>query len=80
MNAMAIAYEAYMRNSRKLNGLELQLIRGKTTLGHAGDIVNQVYDSYQDWETKTRAHYKYSYTVLLNWHSGNFSIKWKKQI
>ena len=39
MNAMAIAYEAYMRNCRKLNGLELQLIRGTTTSDHAGDVV-----------------------------------------
>ena len=59
MNAMAIAYEAYMRNSRKLNGLELQFIWGKTTSGNAGDIVNQVHDSYQDWDTKNRAYYKY---------------------
>ena len=36
-----------------------QSSRGKITSGNAGDIVNQVYDSYQDWETKTRAYYKY---------------------
>ena len=58
MNAMATAYEAYMRNSRKLTGLELQLIRGRTTSGNTSDIFNQVHDSYEDWETKTRAYYK----------------------
>ena len=52
MNAMATAYEAYMRNSRMLTGLELQL---RTTLDNASVIVNQVHDSYQNWETKDRA-------------------------
>ena len=59
MNAMATAYKAYLRNSRKLTGLELQLIRGRTTSDNANAIVNQVHDSYQNWETKSRAYYKY---------------------
>ena len=59
MNAIATAYEGYLRNSRKLTELELQLIRGRTTADNANVIVNQVHDSYQNWEIKARVYYKF---------------------
>ena len=59
MNAMGSAYEGYLRNSRKLTGLELQLIRGRTNADNANLVVNQVHDSYQNWETKNKDYYKF---------------------
>ena len=58
-NAMGSAYEGYLRFSRKLTGLELKLIRGRTTADNAKLVVNQVPDSYQNWKTKAKAYYKF---------------------
>ena len=59
LNAMGSAYEGYLRISQKQTGLELELIRGRTTADNAKLVVNQVHDSYQNWETKARAYYKF---------------------
>ena len=37
----------------------MELIRGRTTADNAKIVVNQVHDSYQNWETKARAYYKF---------------------
>ena len=56
LNDMGAAYEAYLRISWKLTGLELELIRGRTTADNAKLVFNQVHDSHQHWETKARAY------------------------
>ena len=59
LDDMGSSYEVYLRISRKLTGLELKLIRGRTTADNAKLVVNQVPDSYQNWKTKAKAYYKF---------------------
>ena len=59
LDDMGIAYDEYLRSSRRLTGLELALIRDRVTPNEAKTVVNEVHDSFQSWLSKARAYYKF---------------------
>ena len=59
LDDMGISYDEYLRNSRRLTGLELELIRDRVTPNQAKTVVNEVHDSFESWLSKSRAYYKF---------------------
>ena len=59
LDDMGISYDEYLRNSWRLTGLELELIRDRVTPNQAKTVVNEVHDSFQSWLSKARACYKF---------------------
>ena len=74
LDDMGIAYDEYLRSSRRLTGLELELIRDRVTPNEAKVVVNEVHDSFQSWLNKARAYYKFRPVIEDNSLQGTIFI------
>ena len=60
---MGTAFDDYFRRSRRLSGLELDLILDRVTQAQAKTIMNEVHDSFSNWLSKARLYLKYKAVV-----------------